>query len=155
MLGYIVNWPYVYICPLPLEPPSSPPPHPSTSSQHRAEPPVLYGSIPLVIYLTHGCVCISVLLSQLAPPLLPPLCPQARSLHLCLYSCPANRFIYTIFLDSIYIYALIYAILLFSFWLHSVWQTLGSSASLSSFSWVIVKAHIKWTLTQWPVLNGE
>ena len=72
MLAYIVNWAYVYICPFPPEPPSHLP-HPSKSSQHRAEPPVLYGSIPLVIYLTHGCVYISVLLSQLAPPLLPPL----------------------------------------------------------------------------------
>ena len=34
-------------------------------------------------------------------PLLPPLCPQAQSLHLYLYSCPANRFISTIFLGSI------------------------------------------------------
>ena len=34
-------------------------------------------------------------------PLLPPLCPQAHSLSLHLYSCPAKRFISTIFLDSI------------------------------------------------------
>ena len=34
-------------------------------------------------------------------PLVPPLYPQFRSLHLSLYSCPANRFICTIFLDSI------------------------------------------------------
>ena len=31
------------------------------------------------------------------------LCPQVPSLCLCLYSCPADRFISTIFLDSIYI----------------------------------------------------
>ena len=36
--------------------------------------------------------------------LLPPLCPQNCSLHLCLYSCPANRFIGTIFPDSIYMH---------------------------------------------------
>ena len=35
-------------------------------------------------------------------PLLPLLCPQVNSLCLCLYSCPANRFISTIFLDSTY-----------------------------------------------------
>ena len=34
--------------------------------------------------------------------LLPPLCPQVSSLCLHLYFCPANRFISTIFLDSIY-----------------------------------------------------
>ena len=34
-------------------------------------------------------------------PLLPPLRPQAQSLRLYLYSCPANRFIGTIFLGSI------------------------------------------------------
>ena len=33
-------------------------------------------------------------------PPLPWLCPQVCSPHLCLYSCPANRFISTIFLDS-------------------------------------------------------
>ena len=35
-------------------------------------------------------------------PLLPLLCLQVCSPRLCLYSCPANRFISTIFLDSIY-----------------------------------------------------
>ena len=30
------------------------------------------------------------------------LCPQVHSLHLHLYSCPVNRFISTIFLDSMY-----------------------------------------------------
>ena len=45
-------------------------------------------------------VCILVLLSQFDPP---SLCPQVCSLCLGLYSCSANRFISTIFLDSIYI----------------------------------------------------
>ena len=35
--------------------------------------------------------------------LLPQLCPQFHSLNLHLYSCAANRFISTIFLDSMYI----------------------------------------------------
>ena len=39
----------------------------------------------------------SMLLSHFVPP-----CPQVCSLHLCLYSCPAARFISTDFLDSIY-----------------------------------------------------
>ena len=38
-------------------------------------------------------------------PILPFLpCPHVRSLHLHLYSCPANRFICTIFLDSTYLH---------------------------------------------------
>ena len=41
---------------------------------------------------------------KLFHPLLPPLFPQVFSLCLCLYSCPANRFISTIFLDSIYMH---------------------------------------------------
>ena len=32
----------------------------------------------------------------------PPWCPYVCSLHLCLYFCPANRFIFTIFLGSTY-----------------------------------------------------
>ena len=41
---------------------------------------------------------------SLPHPLLPQLCPQVHSLQLHLYSCPANRFISTIFLDSIYMH---------------------------------------------------
>ena len=47
----------------------------------------------------HDGVCKSVLLSQfisLSPP--PSPCPHAYSVCLCLYFCPANRFICTIFL---------------------------------------------------------
>ena len=39
---------------------------------------------------------------NLSHPFLPLLCPQVSSLCLCLYFCPANRFISTSFLDSIY-----------------------------------------------------
>ena len=42
--------------------------------------------------------------SPSVPPLLPHLCPQVCALRLCLSSCPANKFISTIFLDSIYMY---------------------------------------------------
>ena len=41
-------------------------------------------------------VCMSVLLSQFIPPSPSPLCPYIQSLHLCLYSCPENRFIRTV-----------------------------------------------------------
>ena len=73
--------------------------HPSRLSQHRAEPAVLHGSFPpsvlhMVVYM---CRCYSLNSSH---PLLPPLCPHAHSLHLCLFSCPANRFISTVFLEG-------------------------------------------------------
>ena len=71
--------------------------HPSRSSQ-LAELPVLYNRSPLVICFTHGSVYMSKLLSS-SQPLLP-----AHHVHMsfmsCLYSCPGNRFICTIFLDS-------------------------------------------------------
>ena len=47
------------------------------------------------------CQCYFLNLSHL---LLPTLCPQVLSLHLHLYSCPENRLMGTIFLDSIYMH---------------------------------------------------
>ena len=41
--------------------------------------------------------------SHASHPLLPLLCPQVCSLCLHLYCCPTNRFISTVFLDSIYV----------------------------------------------------
>ena len=52
---------------------------------------------PLAGYFTHCGVHVSALLSQFVYSLLFPLCPQVHSLHLHLCSCPANRFIGTIF----------------------------------------------------------
>ena len=46
----------------------------------------------------HGSVCMSMLLSRFIHPSLPPLCSHIQSLHLCLYFCPANRFICVIYL---------------------------------------------------------
>ena len=40
---------------------------------------------------------------NLSHPQLPALCPQICSLYLSLHCCPVNRFISTIFLDSIYV----------------------------------------------------
>ena len=42
-------------------------------TEHRAELPVLYSSFPLAIYVTHGSVYMSVLLSQFIHPSLLPL----------------------------------------------------------------------------------
>ena len=55
------------------------------------------------LYLTYGKIYVSMLLSQIIPPSPSPVCPKVCSLCLHLYSCPANWFISTIFLDSIYI----------------------------------------------------
>ena len=62
------------------------------------------------------------LLSQFVPPAPSALCPHVDSLCLHLYSCPADRFFCTIFLDSIYICVNIWY-LFFSFWLTSLWMT--------------------------------
>ena len=56
------------------------------------------------------CRCYSL---SSSPLLLPTLGPQVCSLHLHLYSCPANQFIRTIFLDSIYMHS--YMIFVFPF----------------------------------------
>ena len=54
------------------------------------------------------CIYISAPLN-LSHPLFPLLCPQVHCLRLCPYSCPADRFISTIFLDSVF-YSLMYDI---------------------------------------------
>ena len=73
-------------------------------TKHRAELPVLCSCYPLAIYFTFGSVYMSMPLSHFVPGYLSPSpCPQVRSLHLRLYSCPAPRFFRNIFfLDSIY-----------------------------------------------------
>ena len=104
LLYNIVNWPYAYIYPFPLEPPSHPPILPlQVITEHQAELLGLCSSFPLTIYLAHGSVYMSMLLSQffsvlpqvsLSPS--PSICTSLFS-HLCLYSCPANGFMSTIF----------------------------------------------------------
>ena len=89
-----------------ISPPSQaslPPPIPPIRSSQST---VLYSNFPLAIYYTHSSIYMSVLLSYLFQPLLPPLCLQVHALCLFLYSCPADRFISSIFLGSLY--ALIY-----------------------------------------------
>ena len=107
-LPYInFNEPQVYICPLPLKPPSQLPPQPNPLGCHRA--PALgslchtansywLSNLYVVIYLFH---CYSFIQSHLLSPWL---CPKICSLCLHLYSCPVDRLIGTIFLDSIYMH---------------------------------------------------
>jgi len=91
--------PQVYICPLPLETSS----HPSGLSQsaglgslsHTANSPWL-SVFRMVRYVFPRYALHS------SHPILPALCPQACSLCLNIHCCPENRFISTIFLDSVH-----------------------------------------------------
>ena len=109
-----MNQPQVYICPLPLEPPSHLPPL-KVVTEHWAELPVSQGKFPLAIYFTYGKMYTfphSFLSST--HPLFSPLCPQVCTLGLRLHCCPENRFISTIFLipnTSINIRYLLYDLL--------------------------------------------
>ena len=81
-----------------------------------------------------------ILLSQFnSPSSSPILCPYVHPLCLCLYFCPINRFVCTIFLTSAL--CVNTRCLCLSFWLHSVWHSRGPSTSLQviqlcSFSWL-------------------
>ena len=121
--------------PLPLEPPS----HPSKLSQSWSPCAMqqLPTSHPFYIW---QCIYVNATLS-LRPSFPFPPCPQVHSLHLHLYSCPATRFIDTIFLKIPYICVSIWYCFSLSDLLHSVWQTLGQSTSLQitqfrSFLWL-------------------
>ena len=83
--------------------------HPIPLGHHRAPawaPCVTYNSFSPAICFTHDSVYMSIYVYaafSVHPTLFPLLCPWVRSLHLCLlHSLPVDRFIGTIFLDSIY-----------------------------------------------------
>lgn len=75
-------------------------PHPSLQviTGQRAELSARHRRLSFLRCFTRGGVYIPAPLSQFLPPSPSPLCPQVRSLGLCLYSCPANRVLGTIFL---------------------------------------------------------
>ena len=97
-----VNQLYVYIYPhipslLNLPPTLLIPPL-QVVTQHRVDLLVLCDCFPLAIYFTFGSIYKSMPLSHFVPASPSPSpCPQVHSLPLCLYSCPAPRFIGTIF----------------------------------------------------------
>ena len=100
-----IHQPYIYICPLPLKPSSHLPPYPIPLGYHRA--PTLgslchtanshwVSTLHVVVYMFQ---CYSLKPSHL---LSHPLGPKVCSLCLYLWCCHADKFIITIFLDSIY-----------------------------------------------------
>ena len=105
-----MNQPQVYIYPLSLETPSHPPPHSTPlgchgtldlSSLHQT------ANFHWLSNFTCGNVYISGLLSQFTPPS-PSYCIHQSLLCLHLHCCPADRFISTVFLDSVYIHQIIF-----------------------------------------------
>ena len=98
---YIISHNYVY-SPSPRS--SYPIPLLQAITEHQAGLPMLHSSSPVVICFTHGSYICQCYFPSSSYPLLLPLCPQVCSLCLCLYSCPANSFVSTIFLDSIYMH---------------------------------------------------
>ena len=96
---------YPHISSLLCLPPILPIPPLQVVTKHGADLPVLCSCFPLAICFTFGSVYMSMPLSHFVPAYASPSpCPQVHSLHLCLYSCPATRFISTVFLDSIYVH---------------------------------------------------
>ena len=112
-----ISYNYTYITSL-LSLPPFPLPHSSRSLQNTRLGSLCYTATShqlSVLHMVCVCVCVCVcvlcvlmLLSPFIHSLLPPLCSQVHSQYLTLCSFPANRFINTIFLHSIYIHILIH-----------------------------------------------
>ena len=103
---YMTVW-ISYMCiylSFPLEPPSHPHPIPPRSSQSTKLSFLWYIAASHQLSILHmvACLCESWSPNSSQPPLPP--CVHVCSLHLHLYSCRANSFISTIFLDSIYMH---------------------------------------------------
>ena len=94
--------------------------------------PWVMQQILLAICVSCGRVCVSMLLSPFVPssPSYPPLMPISLfSLHL--HCCPANRFINTIFLDSIYMHSVQFSSVTQSLQPHGLQQARPSCPSLT------------------------
>ena len=101
------NQPQAYKYPVPLGPPSHAALHPIPLGHHRAELSSLCcaaASCQLSILHMVMYMCGASFSLNSSHPLLPLLCQQVCSQCLCLYACPTDRFIGTIFLDSIYVH---------------------------------------------------
>ena len=93
--NYICVYIYIYIC---ISLPSWTSPHSASKSSQSTElTPCATSNFPPAILHTH--IYVSITLSVCPSLSSPTVCPQLFS-TLCLYSCLADRFISTIFLDS-------------------------------------------------------
>ena len=93
----------LHIYPLPLESPSKPlpPSHHSRSSQRTGLSSLCHTATPHYLSVLHTVMYIFQCHSlNSSHPLLPQVCLQVHSLHLHLFSCPEDRFISMLFLDS-------------------------------------------------------
>ena len=107
----------------------------------------------LVISFIHTSIYICQSLSPSSShPVFPPWYPYIV-LYICVYFCFAVQFIWIIFLDSTYNWYYI----CFSFWLTSLWQSLGLFTSLQMahfYDWVIFcfiyVSHLLYPLLWWP-----
>ena len=97
------GWTCVHPLPNPFPPPPSPF-HPSGLSQCTSfECPVSCIERGLISSFTYGNINVSMLFSQIIPPLSSPRV-QVCSLYLCLFCCLTYRVVITIFLNSIYMH---------------------------------------------------
>ena len=85
------------------EPPSRLPPHPIPQCCTSFGCPVSRIELGLVIYF-YGNIHVSMLFSQIIPPLPSPTASKVCSLYLCLFCCLTYRVIVTIFLKSTYMH---------------------------------------------------
>ena len=118
-----MNWPQVYMCPLPPQPP----PHPITPGCHRALPECPVSDFHWLLFYIGNIICLNAIFSN-HPTL------SSESKKSVFYVCVYFGFLHigTIFLDSIvqlspYTCTNIWYL---SFILPSVGQVLGSSTSL-------------------------
>ena len=93
----------IYIYPLSLEP-LPPQFHPFRSPQSTRLGCLCYTASHQLFILPRQCIYVNVTFSIYPTLSFPLLCPPDHSLHLHLHFFSVNRFISTIFLDSIYIY---------------------------------------------------
>ena len=122
-----MNQPWLYMCPPSWNPhPAPSPSHPSGSSQCTIpEHPLSYIKPGLAIYFTYSNIHVSMLFSQFIPPLPSPAESKRlffTSVSLLLFRIYGHHY----HLSKFHIYALVYCIWCFSFWLTSV-CIIGSS----------------------------
>jgi len=107
----------------------------SGTTEHWIEFPLLYSRFSLVIYFIHSRVYMPIPTSQFIPPPFPTLYPYICFPYICLYFFFVNKFIWDIFLDSIYKWYYMMFAAAYDVWfplsdlLHSIWQSIYISGN--------------------------